>query len=51
MKFEAYVCRTFYDLGMQYDPDANMFWLAEAGDHMVGSISVIAKENNIAQLC
>jgi len=50
MKFEAYVCRTFYDLGMQYDPDADMFWLAEAGDHMVGSIAVIAKEDNIAQL-
>ncbi|MEI8198653.1 MAG: GNAT family N-acetyltransferase [Eubacteriales bacterium] len=50
LKFEAYVCKTFYEFGREYQPDLDKFWLAESGDKMVGSIAVISRANNQAQL-
>jgi len=50
LNFEAYVCKTFYDLGKEYNPAADKFWLAESGDRMVGSIAVISRPDNQAQL-
>ena len=50
MNFEAYVCKTFYEFGREYNPVLDKFWLAESGDRMVGSIAVISRANNKAQL-
>ena len=48
--FEAYVCKTFYEFGKEYRPDLDKFWLAETGDRMVGSIAIISRADNQAQL-
>lgn len=50
LNFEAYVCMTFYEFGREYRPGMDKFWLAESGDRMVGSIAVISRANNKAQL-
>ncbi|MNI76554.1 Acetyltransferase YpeA [compost metagenome] len=48
--FEAYVCKTFYDLLQTYNPDRDRFWLAEADGEIVGCIAVIGHSNEKAQL-
>lgn len=48
--FEAYVCNTFYEFGKDYHPDVDKFWLAETGGRMVGSIAVISRTGNRAQM-
>jgi len=50
LKFEAYVCKTFYEFGNEYNPAIDKFWLTESGDRMVGSIAVISRADNQAQL-
>lgn len=48
--FEAYVCKTFYDFAKSSVRAENKFWLAEAGDRLVGSIAIVLTEENRAQL-
>lgn len=48
--FEAYVCKTFYELLQTYSPDKDRFWLAEADNEIVGSIAVIGHSDERAQI-
>ncbi|KAA8745528.1 MULTISPECIES: bifunctional helix-turn-helix transcriptional regulator/GNAT family N-acetyltransferase [Paenibacillus] len=49
-EFEAYVCKTFYDLLPTYSPDKDRFWLAELDHKIVGSIAVIGHPGERAQI-
>ncbi len=48
--FEAYVCKTFYDWMRTYDPDTDRLWIAEADGQIVGSLAIVGKPDNRAQL-
>lgn len=48
--FEAYVCKTFYELLQTYSPDKDRFWLAEADGEIVGSAAIIGHADGNAQL-
>ena len=48
--FEAYVAESLAELGKQYDPSRDRLWIAEQDGRPVGSIGLLAKEDNQAQL-
>lgn len=48
--FEAYVCKTFYDWMRTYDPDTDRLWIAEVDGQIIGSLAIVGKPDNRAQL-
>lgn len=48
--FEAYVCKTFYDMLIAYNPDKDRFWLAELDGEIIGSIAIIGQNIESVQL-
>lgn len=48
--FEGYVCKTFYEVLVNGNKKLDKFWLAEASGEIIGSIAIIAKNENTCQL-
>ncbi|MCM8749797.1 GNAT family N-acetyltransferase [Thermomicrobiaceae bacterium CFH 74404] len=48
--FEAYVAATLGEFGQQYRPGRDRLWLAEQGDRLVGSIAIVGRSEDTAQL-
>lgn len=48
--FEGYVCQTFADFFNRYNPEQDRFWIAEAGDQIVGAIAIVGHSEHEAQL-
>jgi GNAT superfamily N-acetyltransferase len=48
--FEAYVAHSLGEFGQAIRPDRDRLWLAERGDHLLGSIGIIGREAGAAQL-
>lgn len=48
--FEAYVCKTFYEAIVYGDGTRDKYWIAECNGEIVGSIAIIAKDNDRCQL-
>ena len=48
--FEAYVAESLAEFGKQYDPARDRLWVAEIDGCPVGSIGLLAREDNQAQL-
>ena len=50
MSFEGYVAESLGELGRRLRPDRDRLWLAERGSQLVGSIGVVGRDANVAQL-
>ena len=48
--FEGYVCKTLYDFLVNYSPEKDRIWFAEAGGRMIGAIAVFGHSPQKAQL-
>jgi DNA-binding MarR family transcriptional regulator/GNAT superfamily N-acetyltransferase len=48
--FEAYVCKTFYDFMLNYNPQKDRVWFVEANKQIVGAIAVVGHSAIRAQL-
>ena len=48
--FEAYVAETLAEFGKQYRPGRDRLWLAEQGERLVGSVAILGREQDAAQL-
>jgi DNA-binding MarR family transcriptional regulator/GNAT superfamily N-acetyltransferase len=48
--FEAYVCKTFFDFLLNYSPQKDRIWVAEADGQMIGAIAVVGHTTTRAQL-
>lgn len=48
--FEAYVALTLGEFARAVRPGQDRLWIAERGDEVVGSIGIIGREGNAAQL-
>ncbi len=48
--FEGYVCKTFYDFLLSYNPEKDRIWLAEAQGKIVGAIAIVGHSEELAQL-
>ncbi len=48
--FEGYVAASLGEFGRAPRPDRDRLWLAERSDHLVGSIGIVGREANAAQL-
>ena len=48
--FEAYVAVTLGEFGQQYRLERDRLWLAEQGDRLVGSIAIVGRSEDTAQL-
>ena len=48
--FEAYVAKTLGEFGQTLRPERDRLWLAERGDRLLGSIGIIGRDQNAAQL-
>lgn len=50
-RFEAYVAETAAEFGKSYRPERDRLWIAEdASGRMIGSVAIIGREGNAAQL-
>lgn len=49
-EFEGYVSKTFYELLCECSPDKVRFWIAESHGEIVGSIAVVRRTEDRAQL-
>lgn len=48
--FEGYVCKTFYDFLLNYNPNKDKIWLAEERGEIVGAIAIVGHTEEVAQL-
>ena len=48
--FEAYVAETVGQFGRRLDPERDRLWLAELEGRLVGSIAIVGRETDVAQL-
>lgn len=48
--FEAYVAESLAEFAESYNPDKDRLWIAEANNHIVGSIGVVSRSETEAQL-
>ncbi len=48
--FEMYVAQGLREFYEQYDPAKDRLWLCEHGDRIIGSLVLMHRENNAAQL-
>ncbi|GLX66634.1 bifunctional helix-turn-helix transcriptional regulator/GNAT family N-acetyltransferase [Paenibacillus glycanilyticus] len=48
--FEGYVCKTFYDFLLSYNPDKERIWIAEVNGEIVGSIAIVHQSDGTGQL-
>ncbi len=48
--FEAYVCKTFFNFLLQYDPQKSRIFIAEAAGQVVGCIAVMEHPGGLCQL-
>lgn len=48
--FEGYVCKTFYDFLINYNPDKDKLWLAEIHEEIIGAIAIVGHSKTKAQL-
>jgi GNAT superfamily N-acetyltransferase len=48
--FEAYVAESFAEFGKRYDPARDRLWLAEIDGRLVGSIGILGRDHEEAQL-
>ena len=48
--FEAYVCKTFFDFLLQYDPQKSRVFIAEVAGQVVGCIAVMEHPDGLCQL-
>lgn len=48
--FEAYVCKTFFDFLLDYNPEKDGVWLVEADKEVVGAIAIVGHSDVRAQL-
>jgi peptidyl-dipeptidase Dcp len=48
--FEAYVAQGMYEFYQQYDPARDRVWVCEHGGRIVGSLLLMHREGNVAQL-
>ena len=48
--FEAYVCKTFFNFLLQYDPQKSRVFIAEAAGQVVGCIAVMEHPGGLCQL-
>lgn len=48
--FDGYVALGMGEFAKDYDPAKDCIWVAEMGDRIVGSISIVGRPDNIAQL-
>lgn len=48
--FDAYVMETLLEFLKHFDPERDALLLAEHGDRIVGTIGVVGREDNHAQL-
>lgn len=48
--YEALVARILADFVRTFDPERERAWIAEHGDHIVGSVFLIKKSSDVAQL-
>jgi len=49
LAFEGYVCKTFYEFCLGYNPEADRLWMAEYQGKIIGSIAILGRGNK-AQL-
>ncbi|NLK72480.1 MAG: MarR family transcriptional regulator [Clostridiales bacterium] len=48
--FEGYVCKTFYDMLINYSPMKERFWFVEVDGKMMGAIAVVGHTDKRAQM-
>ena len=48
--FEAYVCKTFFNFLLQYDPQKSRIFIAETAGQVVGCIAVMEHPDGLCQL-
>ena len=48
--FEAYVCKTFFNFLLQYDPQKSRIFIAEAAGQVVGCVAVMEHPDGLCQL-
>ncbi|VBB08940.1 acyl-coa n-acyltransferase [Lucifera butyrica] len=48
--FEGYVCKTFYEFLVAYNPNKDRLWLAEANGEIVGAVAIVGHSSPKAQL-
>lgn len=48
--FEMYVAQGLHEFYQQYDPNKDRLWLCEHGDRITGSLLLMHRDNNTAQL-
>lgn len=48
--FEGYVCKTFFDFLNNYNENIDRIWLAESESEIVGSIAIVRRSDQTAQL-
>lgn len=50
IRFESYVALGIHEFIENHDPDRDRVWICEHGDSIVGSLLLMHRENNAAQL-
>ncbi|MDF2521686.1 MAG: MarR family transcriptional regulator [Clostridia bacterium] len=48
--FEAYVCKTFFDFLLKYNPEKDRVWIAEDKEQAIGAIAIVGHSTERAQL-